>query len=425
MGSERVRVCRNHYSNPMKIKYALHLCLALVIVSALPPRLAAQSPSADSSADRLKSKWTKPLQTAKNELDAANDPESAAVVAGILASLDQPGGLEPSALAADAARMKSLLRDLVRRGRLESAASLNNAVNFALKPPGAGIDGPVSNKPKSGGSPGPGGLVLYFPFNNAPASEGVVRDESGAGNDGRVSGATWVPDGKFGGAYRFSVANLDDKIVIPDNPSLNPGQVTVAAWIKSSLICGFWCRIMDKDYRRNYTMALGGDYNGKGFRGKLDFEHNGSFIVSGHPVNDGQWHHVAATYDGQTDALYVDGAEVKRTAAKRPGPLPGNRWDLCIGNSVVDYGTGEILGFDGLIDEVRIYNRALAAEEIKGLTSAPQTASATGAASTVQTSSTGADPHAEKLKVLKRAFEQGLLSKEQYDQKVKEVLDGI
>jgi Concanavalin A-like lectin/glucanases superfamily len=411
----------------MKIRFALNLCMAFFLATGFLPRLAAQT---DSPEDKLKAKWTKALQTAKNDLEAGNDRESADIAGSILASLDQPGGLTPSALAANGDRMRQLARDLIRRNKLESAAAVNLAACSTLKPPGDGSDGSVPSNPKSGGVPGPGGLVLYLPFDKS-AQGGIVRDESGAGNDGRVSGATWVPDGRFGGAYRFSLSSMDDRIVIPDNPSLNPGKLTVAAWIKSSLDNGFWSRIADKDYRRNYTLALCGDYNGKGLRGKLDFEHNGSFIASARRINDGQWHHVAATYDGQTDILYVDGAEAAKKPSRKNGPLPGSRWDLCIGNSAVDYGTGEILGFDGLIDEVRIYNRALAAEEVKALATAEQpgintvnTPAGTAAPRTSTPVNEGST-HAEKLKTLKQAFEQGLISKEIYDQKVKEILDGI
>ena len=60
---------------------------------------------------------------------------------------------------------------------------------------------------------------------------------------------------------------------------------------------------------------------------------------------------------------------------KTSRPLSKNSWDLCIGNSVMDDGTGEFLAYDGLIDEVRIYNRALSAAEIKLLATATQAGS--------------------------------------------------
>ena len=79
---------------------------------------------------------------------------------------------------------------------------------------------------------------------------------------------------------------------------------------------------------------------------------------------------MAATYDGQIIKLYLDGVERGQDKSGHHGPLGKNNWDLCIGNSVVDDGRGEFLAYDGLIDEVRIYNRALSAEEIKTLATA-------------------------------------------------------
>jgi hypothetical protein len=119
---------------------------------------------------------------------------------------------------------------------------------------------------------------------------------------------------------------------------------------------------------------------------------------------------------------YVDGVEKDRPPAK-PGPLKPNGWDLCIGNCVADYGTGEFLAFDGLIDEVRIYNRPLSAAEIKTLATATRAGADIVAAP--PTDNTGKPDAAERLKKVKALFEQGLINKEDYDQKVKEIMDSL
>ena len=130
---------------------------------------------------------------------------------------------------------------------------------------------------------------------------------------------------------------------------------------------GIWHRIMDKDCWHGYCLSLGGDWEGKQSRGKLQFETGGPYdIGSDRTLGDNQWHHVAATFDGNVVRCYTDGMEKSRQV-KNHGPLKKTSWDLCIGNSVIGYGTGEMLAFDGLIDEVRIYNRALSAAEIKAL----------------------------------------------------------
>ena len=155
--------------------------------------------------------------------------------------------MSPAGLESDFIRIKNQVRELVRRGALESAASLNWAQwRIANRNPAPAqadrrilITKPAARPARR--------LVLYLPF-DTPDVDGIVRDASGAGNDGRVYGATWVPEGKFGGAYQFSITNLTDRIVVPNSDSLEPGLHTVTAWIKTADTDGFWNRIVDKDF---------------------------------------------------------------------------------------------------------------------------------------------------------------------------------
>jgi hypothetical protein len=139
-------------------------------------------------------------------------------------------------------------------------------------------------------------------------------------------------------------------------------------------------------------------------------------------LDDGQWHFVAGTYDGKTMRCSIDGVE-KSHSARNPGPLRKNSWDLCIGNSVVEYTDGAFVAFDGLIDEVRIYNRALSTDEIKLLASATQAGANTVPASSPDNN--GKPDAAERLKKVKSLFDQGLINKEDYDKKVKEIMDSL
>jgi hypothetical protein len=380
----------------------------------------AQPATPEQAAAKLKGKWTAALEEARRDFLKSNDRESADFAGKMLASLNQPDGVSPAALAANAERIKKQVRELVRRGVLESAASLNWAQWQVLNQPGYAVE-PAQPNHKTGGKPGPGGLVLYLPF-DARDEGGVIRDASGAGNDGRVYGATWVAEGRFGGAYRFNIVNLDDRIVIPNSDLLNPDYVTVSAWIKTSDKDGFWNRILDKHWSNGYCLDLGGDYKGKGARGKLQFETSAGSIASDRAVGDDRWHHVAAAIDGNTVRLYLDGQEKSKTL-KTSKPLAKNGWDVCIGNSLIDYGVGDFLAYDGLIDEVRIYNRALSAAEIKALATATQ---AGVEVATTSTANNNAKPDAaERLKKVKSLFDQGLINKEDYDKKVKEIVDSL
>ena len=382
----------------------------------VPARVA---PTPEQQAAALKQNWTKALTEAVREFQNNNDRESAEFAGRILTSLSQSGGLSPTALAADRRRLNDRVRELVRSGALESAALLQEML-YHLPDPHVNLAGPANPNHKTGGAPGPGGLVLYLPLDK-PDDNGAIHDESGAGNDGHVFGAQWVPEGKFGGAYQFHITNLTDRIVIPNSDTLNPDSITVAAWVKAADHDGFWNRIVDKDYRNSYCLDLGGDFNGKAHRGKLEFETSRGSLETGRVVNDNQWHHVAGTYDGKELRLYLDGTG-PNPAVKPPNPLKKSSWDLCIGNSVVNYGSGEFLGFDGLIDEVRIYNRALSEAEIKALFTATH---AGGDILPPPADAAGKPDAAARLKQVKSLYDQGLINKDDYDKKVKEIMDSL
>ena len=381
---------------------------------------ASQAAAPRQDAAKLREQWRKTLSEAQRDFQSMNDRETAEFVKKVLVSLEQPGGMAPAALAAYGEQMKTRTRKLIRQGALESAAALNLAQYQVLSQSSKNADGPKHPK-RPGGSPGPDGLVLYLPFDTAPTN-GVVRDESGAGNHGRVEGAQWVPEGRFGGAYRFCITNVTDRIVILDNDSLNVPYITVAAWIKTADTDGFWNRIVDKDYRKGYSLDLGGDFNGKGFRGKPGFEVNNTFPFGDRPVGDDRWHHIAGTCDGTFTRIYVDGVEVKQARAKSPGPIPANNWDVCVGNSVVEYDAGEFVGFDGLIDELCIYNHALSAQAIQALAAAQQVGGAVGLAASETPAKAAAT---DRIKQVKELYEKGFISKEAYDKKAKEILDSL
>ncbi len=75
-------------------------------------------------------------------------------------------------------------------------------------------------------------------------------------------------------------------------------------------------------------------------------------------VNDGAWHHIAGTFDGKTIKTYVDGKETSKLSCA--GSLEKNSDPLFIGCRA-----GSSRWMNGLIDEIKVYNRALNADEIK------------------------------------------------------------
>ena len=86
-------------------------------------------------------------------------------------------------------------------------------------------------------------------------------------------------------------------------------------------------------------------------------------VASDGTLTDTDWHHLAGTFDGTTGRLYLDG--VATGTPDTSGSLVTNNLNLYIGrNTDPDVATTY---FNGLIDDVRIYNRALSAQEVKQL----------------------------------------------------------
>lgn len=397
---------------------------------------AAGEPGANSgpTSQQVTKKWTNVLQGAQRDLESARDAATAKFVGGILASIiSQSSEIPPATRSANLELLRGKTRDLIRSKSLKSAGILYVATWKLGNKQGPGSDGPVSKNSGTTdhvGKPGPDGLMLYFPFDHAD-SGGITRDESGTGNDGKVFGATWVPEGRKGGAYRFDITHLTDRIVVPNNPTLNPEAITLAAWIQAPDNGGcLWNRIFDKDYRKGYAVSISGTLDKICDGGRVGFEVNRMGGQSRSTVNDGRWHHVAATYDGTTRRLYIDGVEEMQKPAKQPGPILKSSWDLCIGNNVMTYedtdaGVGEFQGFDGLIDEVRIYNRALNADEIRALCGSQSKVGQTSEAAQPTTPSGIQSTPADRIKQIKQLLEQGLIDKQEYDRRVKEILDAI
>ena len=84
-------------------------------------------------------------------------------------------------------------------------------------------------------------------------------------------------------------------------------------------------------------------------------------LTSKGSVNDGQWHHVAATCDGKRLALYLDGVE--QSSVTVSGSLAPNNVPVSLGENAVQRGRL----FNGWLDDARVYSRALSAQEISAL----------------------------------------------------------
>jgi hypothetical protein len=195
-------------------------------------------------------------------------------------------------------------------------------------------------------------LIAYYPFN------GNANDESGNGNHGENYGPILTEDmfGNPDNAYNFD--GMDDHIRVPDSDSLNVSDgITIAAWINIPLTGNYGRYIVDsrEGYEEpGYYLFVGTEVVGFGVpRGPGGF---------GIDISPSEWHHIAGTYDGVTMIIYLDGVEVGNVLVATP--FTQSNAMLMIGRC---YPGGGGYMFNGIMDELRIYNRALAASEIEEL----------------------------------------------------------
>ncbi|MGH8488502.1 MAG: LamG-like jellyroll fold domain-containing protein [Gammaproteobacteria bacterium] len=207
----------------------------------------------------------------------------------------------------------------------------------------------------SNGGGSNGGLVGAYNFEEASGT--TVADASGKDNHGTISGASRITSGQFGGALSFD--GINDWVTINDAASLDlTNGMTLEAWVYPTVNMTQWATVILKEQPGGglYELYANGDRSqpltSVTVGGQYQVLSAGPWLLSN------LWTHLAATFDGTTQRLYVDGVQV----AQRPqtGPIQVSNSPLRLGGNSV---WGEF--FKGRIDEVRIYNRALSAMEIQ------------------------------------------------------------
>jgi hypothetical protein len=198
------------------------------------------------------------------------------------------------------------------------------------------------------------GLVAAYNFNEGSGS--TVNDASGKGNTGTVSGTTWSASGKYGGALSFN--GTSSWVTVNDSPSLDlTNGVTLEAWVKLATVSG-WQAVVIKETASDLSYALYANTDQSLPAGTLNAGGTDLNLYGGTKLTANTWTHLATTYDGANVRLYVNGIEVRSQAIT--GSMPVTTNPLRIGGDAV---WGEYL--NGVIDEVRVYNRALSAAEIQ------------------------------------------------------------
>jgi len=184
--------------------------------------------------------------------------------------------------------------------------------------------------------------------------DGNANDSSGNGRNGALNGTTTEDDGIFGDALEFD--GIDDYVEITDNSFDSiTDAITLSAWITADVLdISTQETIIAKDtawklYRNATTETIC-------FTCTADSTESVTGAVK---INDGLWHHVVGVYDGSDLYLYIDGVE-DGTPPNASGTIT-NFDDVYIGSE--DDNPSE--SWEGLIDDVRVYDYALDARQVK------------------------------------------------------------
>jgi prepilin-type N-terminal cleavage/methylation domain-containing protein len=219
-------------------------------------------------------------------------------------------------------------------------------------------------------------LVGYWSFDEGTGT--IAYDYSGNGNNGTLysslticsnpptSGCPQWTTGKVGGALNFDGNN--DYISIPDSSSLKLAtSVTIALWFKMADYPpppppgGYdWYNFVNKG---RYTDSYGLMYYRGGSLGSFTFYLKGvtpATVSFSFTPSLNQWYFIVCTWDGNNAKIFLDG--VQKTSV----PTTGNLY-ISTNQLRISLDTGNTYPFNGTIDEVRIYNRALSGEEIQAL----------------------------------------------------------
>src|SRR3989344_2284292 len=207
------------------------------------------------------------------------------------------------------------------------------------------------------------GLVGMWTFDGNDMSGNTAIDRSGNGNNGTLTNGPAPAIGKIGQALNFDGSN--DYVGIAN--AVNTSITSVSAWVKvppnTSSITG---RLFHRNQTNDFILAVDGDATANpravsvGITGSIDRRTSANVLMTD------VWHHVVATYNNSGASsginIYVDGVNQSLTdvAAFAFGDT-----QTTIGSDIVSGAPTRL--FIGLIDEVRVYNRALTEAEIRQL----------------------------------------------------------
>jgi len=238
-------------------------------------------------------------------------------------------------------------------------AQISNQSSKVISCAGAGLEFKVTNCNLDKG------LVLWLPLDDVNSTN-YTLDFSGYGNDGKLFNYPCNPatcnltSGVLGKALSFDGVN--DYVNAGNSSIFNSQAFSVVLWLNSAIIDSSYDTAIHKglDYDREWGILRYASTNGGGITAYIYNSSNGQFELRSIVPEVGRWYHGALTFDGQTARLYINGTLMVSRI------IIGNR-KITAHNLTIGSMSDPTHFWNGTIDEVRIYNRALTEEEINQL----------------------------------------------------------
>ena len=205
------------------------------------------------------------------------------------------------------------------------------------------------------------GLVAAYGFNESKGT--VAADATGKGHTGTITNATWTSSGRFGSALTFNGSSSRVTVAHASDLNLTTGM-TLEAWVFPTTTSGVRDILIKEGSGVDIYNLYARNWRGRPESNILTGGTNRT--AEGTALAANAWTHVAGTYDGTTLRLYINGVQAASTTVS--GPIASSTGPVRIGGNSL---WGEY--FQGRIDEVRIYNRALSQAEIQADMNTPIT----------------------------------------------------
>jgi hypothetical protein len=212
------------------------------------------------------------------------------------------------------------------------------------------------------------GLRTLLTFDsNAPP----IPDETGDGNSATCSGdcPTFTSTGKFNGAYTYSSVSPGDKFTVANSPDVDPDNLTISVWFKRSGSQQPWAELLTKGWyvtSGSNPWSYAFEWESSSVLKWAVNDNTANFNAIPATISDGVWTNAVGTYtaSSKVSRLYVNGVSVGTAT------LAGTRQKTTEALTLGHYGGGQTGGaFNGVIDEIAIWNRPLTSAEVTQLQS--------------------------------------------------------